>query len=438
MIVESKDVISSSLTDYLNDVTKKNVESRYRALSYYEGMRGEMESDLSKYFPMKSLEIPMVCQNITSKLVNSRAIGYKDPPERTNEKYLEFVTDIDQAMITAERLTYLLGSHLIRSRFNEETGKIEYDQIIEFEPMFLPRTRKPFAYIYPIYNHGQARDHEVVYAYWSDTEHYLIHQNGNVESVNDDNINPYGKLPFTICHRHPYTTDFMRNGADDILNANLMVNMLMTELGLAMRLQALGQPEITGVDQINQVSIGVDKPMVLPEGASFNFESPGGDLAKYIDSIRFYVDSVAYNNNLKVKWSVGRESFVSGEALKMAEIDLTESIMGDYQMIWRSVEQSRFEVDRAILDIHGISIDEEYSVDFTEPRFPLTSQEERAQWDWEWANNLATKKDYLRKYNPDATEDEIAEMSEELGMNTPEQEETDQTSNILLQALNTE
>ena len=147
---------------------------------------------------------------------------------------------------------------------------------------------------------------------------------------------------------------------------------------------------------------------------------------------------MAYNNNLKVKWSVGRESFISGEALKMAEIDLTESIMGDYQMIWRSVEQNRFEVDRAILDTHGISIDEEYSVDFTEPRFPLTSQEERAQWDWEWANNLATKEDYLRKYNPDATEDEIAEMSKELGMNTPEQEETDQTSNILLQALNTE
>ena len=215
-----------------------------------------------------------------------------------------------------------------------------------------------------------------------------------------------------------------------------MVNLLMTELGLAMRLQALGQPVISGVDQMNQVSLGVDKPMILPEQASFEFVSPGGDLSKYIDSIRFYVDSVAYNNNLKVKWSVGRESFVSGEALKMAEIDLTESIMGDYQMIWRSVEQQRFETDRAILDTHGISIDEEYSVDFTEPRFPLTAQEERAQWDWEWANNLATKEDYLRKYNPDASEDEIKEMAEELGANVPEQEEETVTAGgLLAQAL---
>jgi len=438
MIVESTNLISNGLTDYLNEVKNTSVEERYRALSYYEGMRGEMESDLSKYFPMQSLEIPMVCQNITSKLVNSRAIGYKDPPKRTNEKYLEYVTDIDQTMLTAERLTYLLGSHLLRSRFNEEIGKIEYDQIIEFEPIFLPRARRPFAYIYPIYNHGQSRDQEVVYAYWSADEHYLIHQNGSIESINDQDVNPYGTLPFTICHRYPYTTDFIRNGADDILNANLMVNMLMTELGLAMRLQALGQPVITGVDQMSQVSLGVDKPMVLPEGADFNFVSPGGDLAKYIDSIRFYVDSVAYNNNLKVKWSVGRESFVSGEALKMAEIDLTEAIKGDYQMIWRSVEQQRFETDRQILATHGINITEDFSVDFTEPRFPLTSTEERAQWDWEWANNLSTKEDYLRKYNPDASEEEIAEMAEQLNMNTPEQEETNDSGNILLQALNTE
>jgi hypothetical protein len=221
----------------------------------------------------------------------------------------------------------------------------------------------------------------------------------------------------------------MRNGATDIVNANLMINLLMTELGLAMRLQALGQPVITGVDQMNQVSLGVDKPMILPEGASFNFVSPGGSLDAYINSIRFYVDSVAYNNNLKVKWSVGREAFVSGEALKMAEIDLTESVMGDYQMIWRGVENKRFKTDRRILEVHGINMPDEFSVDFSEPRFPLTAQEERNQWDWEWNNNLSTTKDWLRKYNPDLTDDEINEMAAEI---TPEQPEQTQTLSDIL------
>lgn len=433
MIVEQKDYVQSALAEYFRDVRKKKTEDRYRALSYYEGMRGEMESDLDQYFPIDNLEIPYVCQNITSKLINARAIGFKNGADRTNPKYLESITDVDQAMITAERLTYLLGSHLIKSRFNEETNKIEYDQIIEFEPIFEPRSRQPFAYVYPIYNHGQTRDQEVVYAYWSETEHYLVHQSGKIESINDEDINPFGCLPFTVCHRYPYTTDFIRNGADDILNANLMVNLLMTELGLAMRLQALGQPVITGVDQLSKVSLGPDRPMVLPEGGNFDFKSPGANLDDYINSIRFYVDSVAYNNNLKVKWSVGREAFISGEALKMAEIDLTESVMADYQMVWRGVEQKRFEVDRKILEAYNIRVPEEYSVDFSEPRFPLTAKEEREQWTWEWQNGLSSKEDWLRKYNPDLDESEIASLAEEL---QPAKEPANEApGNILLEAL---
>ena len=171
MIVETKDHVRSSLKEFLSNITTDNVEDRYRSLSYYEGIQGEMETDLGKYFPLKSIEVPLIVQNITSKLINARAIGYKTPPVRTNEPYLDSVKDLDQTMLTAERLTYLLGSHLIRSRFNDEDNILEYDQIIEFEPIFEARARQPFAYIYPIYNHGQARSNEVVYAYWSADEH---------------------------------------------------------------------------------------------------------------------------------------------------------------------------------------------------------------------------------------------------------------------------
>ena len=169
--------------------------------------------------------------------------------------------------------------------------------------------------------------------------------------------------------------------------------------------------------------------MVLPEGASFQFVSPGANIDSYINAVRFYVDSVAYNNNLKVKWSVGREAFVSGEALKMAEIDLTEAVMSDYQMIWRGVENKRFEVDRVILDAHNIRVPDEFSVDFSEPRFPLTAQEEREQWAWEWDNNLSTTKDWLRKYNPDLSDDELDEMVAEI---VPEQPEAPATLGSLL------
>jgi hypothetical protein len=202
-----------------------------------------------------------------------------------------------------------------------------------------------------------------------------------------------------------------------------------------MRLQALGQPVITGIDSASEVSLGVDKPMVLPEGASFQFVSPGANIDSYLNAVRFYVDSVAYNNNLKVKWSVGREAFISGESLKMAEIDLTEAVMSDYQMIWRGVENKRFKTDRIILEAHNIRVPDEYSVDFSEPRFPLTAKEEREQWAWEWDNNLSTTKDWLRKYNPDLSDEELDEMVAKI---VPEQPEEATAGSFLAEALSSE
>ena len=129
--------------------------------------------------------------------------------------------------------------------------------------------------------------------------------------------------------------------------------------------------------------------------------------------MRFLVDSVAYNNNLKTKWSQGRDA-ISGEALKMMEIDLTESVMGDAEHIWRPVEKERFEVERAVLEANGVSISEEYSVDFTEPRFPLSAKEDRDQWDWEFSHGFKSKKDYIRHTNPDASEEQIEEILSEI------------------------
>lgn len=171
----------------------------------------------------------------------------------------------------------------------------------------------------------------------------------------------------------------------------------------------LGQPVITGVDEETRLAMGVDKPILLPEGSGFSFASAGGDLQKYVEAMRFLVDSVAYNNNLKTKWSQGRDA-ISGEALKMMEIDLTESVMGDAEHIWRPVENERFEIEKAILDANGITLSDEYSVDFTEPRFPLSAREERDQWDWEFSHGFKTKKDYIRATNPDASDEQIEEI----------------------------
>ena len=412
MIIQelSSDAVAKSLKKFLDDVLQKRTEERYRALNYYEGFISELEADISSYFASEALQqTPVVAQNITGKLVNSRAIAYKKPPQRSNGAYHERVQGLDSAMVQFERLTYLLGTMALLSTWDEEEEMVRYNTLTEFYPLFLPHESEPVAIIYPLFSQEKQKVSEMVYVYWSPDEHYKITQKGQIVAIegNEQMINPYGIVPITYAHRHPMTTDWWREGASDIINMNRTVNIMLTEMSLSMRLQMLGQPVVMGIDDASRMKLGVDKPLILPEGSNFNFAAPGGDLQKYVEGIRFLVDSVAYNNNLKTKWALGRDG-VTGEALKMLEIDLTEGVEGDVEMIWRPVEQKRFEIDRAILEVHGSRLPDEFSVDFSEPRFPASAREEREQWEWEWSNGLSSKADWFRHNNPDMNEEQIA------------------------------
>ena len=199
-------------------------------------------------------------------------------------------------------------------------------------------------------------------------------------------------------------------------------------MNLALRLTTLGQPTITNTDSIENLKFGADKPIILSSG-ELEFKTSGVDLQKVVEVIRFMVDSVAYNHNLKTKWSVGRESAISGESLKMAEIDLTESLVTDANMIWRPFEKKRFNIDRAVIEYEaGVKLDDAYSVDFTERRFPLSAEEERLQWEWEWTHGLKSKKDYFRYMDKDNIEEDqidetIARIDEEGTPTKPDQKQ---------------
>ena len=93
----------------LNEVEDKRTKERYNMLNYYEGMTSEMESDIRDYFDSEALrQTPILTESITSKLVNSRAIVYKQTPERkVDERYFEFTDDLDSAMLQLERMTFL-------------------------------------------------------------------------------------------------------------------------------------------------------------------------------------------------------------------------------------------------------------------------------------------------------------------------------------------
>ena len=296
------------LMDTIQEGVQKEHEERERLLDYYEGIN--LEQDIKGYFDSDSLsQIPPMYVNLVRAIISRRALVYQEAPVRYNDKYNEVIGDFDSFMKQFEQLTYLLGTEALYTHWDDNAKKLKYRPIHFFTPFFRPNEDEPFAIIYQAESQLQARTEDAQYMFWSkDTEdmegkHFCISSKGKITSMIEGDRNPYGDiLPFNIAHRHPYTRDFFREGASDLVNGMRSVNIMLTELALHGRFQ-LGQPVFTGLDTEQRISMGQDKALVLPEGANFNYATPNANVQAMIESTKYMVDSIAQANNVKINWT---------------------------------------------------------------------------------------------------------------------------------------
>ena len=99
--------------------------------------------------------------------------------------------------------------------------------------------------------------------------------------------------------------------------------------------------------------------------------------------------------------------------------------MADFER-YRKFEKQRFKLDKTILETNNININDEYSVDFSEPHIPASPQQEREEWLWKWDNGLASKKDWFKHYNPDFTDEQIDEVMAEVEVEVEEPQQPEQ------------
>ena len=429
-MVTIPDLAQSSVNKALKETLKYIEDQRTRERDYlmdwYEGTN--VEQYIGKFFGVETLrQVPTLNQNITRRVCAVRSMTYKRPPRmRVSESYMEL---IDMESLNAnrrllERLTFLLGTMAIRSRWNEFTGKLEYENLSHFTPIFLAGDSrdKPIGICYPIEYQGNARINTPVHAVWTESrpgyqgEHYLIDEQGQTVSVNDQDINPYGVLPVTFCNRYQPIRDYHSvANAMDIAQVDLAVNVAQIELQLAIRYSALGIKFITGVDDASRIEIGTDKVLYLPEGANFGVTNSGGSLQEIIDSTRFLVESTLNNNHIRAKYARDDAGNApSAASLSILEMEARDITTGEKEDPWRPWEKKRYNVDRAILEVEaGVNLPEEYSVDFLEPNYALTPDTEISLWTWRFEQGLATKQDYFDYMNPDASPEQRSEFNQQ-------------------------
>ena len=434
----SRDTILGSLGEALNVIENRRAKDREYLLDYYEGMN--MDFYVKRFFGSESLsQVPIFTQNMTRRVCKIRSMTYKRPPKMSvDKKYLDFIdmSDLNSSRRQLEQLTFLLGTMAFRSRWDERKQKISYDLIPFFEPIFLPGEREPVGIMFAIENHGSSRLEKPWHAIWTEERdgvpgmHFLIDQNGNRQSVNSSDINPYGVIPVVFTHRYKPMRDWYSEGALDVVRADLSVSVAMTELALAVRFGAIGIKFITGVDDASRLEIGVDKILYLPEGSNFGVTAPSGSLTDIIDSTRFMVEATLNNNSIRIKFADQHGNAPSAEALKVQEIENYDERTAATEDTWRPFEKRRFEVDKAIIEAKtNIKIKDDYRVDFLEPDYPMSVDQEINYWNWKFDKGLATPKDWFDYMNPDASEEDRSKWEQE------REEQVQPPQNRLLQRL---
>ena len=425
----SLQTIVQSLKDYIDTSHYNESEDRLKVMNYYEGIN--LEEEVMRYFDPNALQFaPTLTLNITKKLIDARYIAYKSAPERmADDRYLERLGDLDQDMIEVDRLTGLLGTIAVLRYYDEDKDRLDSHIITDFEPIFEQNNPEPIGIVYPLFSHGDMRAEEQQFVYWSNESHFKIKKSGEVIHVNDEDINPFGVVPIVYSHLYPMLgNEFIRTGKGKMVaNANLMYNVFGTQLSLGNMYQSLGQSVLTGVDESTRLKMDVSKMLVLPEGANYSIVSPSGSLDQIRQNMKFIIETTADALHLKMKWGDDTSS-TSGEHQRIMEVDLTEAVMADFER-FRKFEKQRFKLDKTILETNNININDEYSVDFSEPHIPASPQQEREEWLWKWDNGLASKKDWFKHYNPDFTDEQIDEVMAEV--EEPQQPEQPQAQTLV-------
>jgi hypothetical protein len=414
----SKQTINKILTDELERIERNRYKENEMLMDYYEGI--ETDKYIRPYFDSMTLsQIPMFCSNITRRIVKAKSIVYgKQDIERiTDERYNDYIGDLNSKCRQLEELNFLLGNMAFKTQYNPDKQVLEYHLIPFFQVFFLHGMDTPSAIMYPVQRHGYDRTEQDIYAFWSESingqqgMHFLVDGDGNKYKQNELDINPYDILPFTFTRRSPMVRDYFSTNASDVVMANQHLDMAMTELALAIRMGATGGIKwISGLDvnPSEPIKLGIDKVLVLPSDVDFNMTAPSGGLQEIINTTKFFIESVASNNHLQIKFADVGGNPVSGEALKIMNIENIEQREASIEDTWRKFESDRYDVDRRVLEVDAnVTLSEDYYVDFPEMTFPLSDLEQLQLLQTKKDMGIITQRELLKTLNPDIDDEEL-------------------------------
>ena len=401
-----QDIIKESLENLKVYNHKQREMYVNKLIDYYSG--NNTESYISPMFDLDAFrEVPPYQANITKKFINKMSRIYTVGADRNvSNTYDNLTTLKDSKMKHIERMTRLVGTIALRVKMNEnESGNFfDYQPIYYFHPFFNDDPFNPVAITYPLMQSvaDSSYSEKSQYIHWNEEEYVIFDEDGNVLEENTHN---FGTLPFAFIHREHQCDDFYVEGANDIVAANEHINITMTEMQLGLRFQMFGQPVVRGGDLGSRQRFGSDVILELPQEANYEIKSPGGDIIKVIENVKFQMELVAQNNHLFVQFAQDGGETPSGIALKIKDLERFEDYQDDLAL-WTQYEHEIYKIERNIARTFNFGLPEKLKLDFNEPNYPMTIQDQIALDNHRLNLGLINKAELMVEYNKDLTIEE--------------------------------
>ena len=411
-----------TIEEYINDSisTEKFLKAQERRqevqkfLDYYAG--DNTEQYITDKFKIQAFqEHPPSNFNITKRFINRMSRIYTLGANRNvNSKYDKLTYLKDYKMKHIEKMTRLIGTIAVRIFINEyhEDLFFDYHPIYYFDPIFGDDPYKPIALTYPILRAPEdlSQINTCEYAYWDEKRYIRYSEDGKILEEVDHNL---GILPFCFTHREHQLTEFITPGASDVVSCNEDINIIMTESGLGMRFQMFGQPVISGFYSDERIMrAGSDETIVLPEGSKFEFASTNTNIMQAIELVKTKLDLCAQNNHLYVQFAQDGGETPSGIALKIKDLERFEDYQDDIEL-WRIYEHDIYLREKYIAKQYGINLPNDLKLDFNEPDYPMTVQDQIALDSFHLEKNMITEAGLLMKYNDELTQAEAEKIIED-------------------------
>lgn len=360
--------------------------------------------------------------NMVRKITDRRASTYRLPPRRiftgmdqAAGEALYRAMNCDAVLKKASRYTKLCKAGLLQVSWDSATGTPALN-VLTPNVIDVLHAGNPEQPARVIVTHAADRAEEVSYSDWTATGFRRLNFRGASQRIagNPCDTNPYGVLPFIPLFDRVPDDGFFLPGGRDLIEAQDALNVALANLWRSVELQAHGQAYATGISANEQLAIGPDRAIALPQGSQFGFASPNAPIDDILAAIEFLMRQTAATHDCGSDIFDLSKVAESGSAKHAGRIELKEARLDDIAM-WRVVEQRLFEVLKAVVNAHAPGTIPEgatIAVDFAELQDQLSESEQLDNTRTKIELGLWSPVDALMGLNPDAYPDRASAQAE--------------------------